>query len=107
MTNVIGRYRSLGLVSVQPVEDSNLRCTFYSDNGCANPLAGATNVTYAGGANSLTNTAESVFCGSVGVEPQGVDGALMVYWGEGYENTSGCYLTEQDPWSCAINYSPS
>lgn len=91
---------------MQPVEDSNIRCTFYSDNSCANPLSGATNVTHAGGASSLSQIAESVFCASVGVEPEGEEGALMVYCGEGYEDTSGCWLTGQDPWSCAINYAP-
>lgn len=98
-------HRNLGLASIRPNSDSNLRCTFHSSTQCDAPMTDATRVTYPG-VNSLSQSPQSVFCLSSAITPANVEKSLVGFCGAGADR-KGCFTSDQNPDKCSIMFAPS
>lgn len=98
----------VSLGSFMPNETSNLRCTLYSDNGCATVLTDATNVVYPG-VSSLNSTddPQSIFCVSEAIQPETTPNSLLDFCGLYPDGTTQCGQADARPWHCSIKYAPS
>lgn len=96
-----------GMTSFAPRPDSNLRCTLYSDTGCAAPLSDAKGVAYPGVSLLDGRSTQSIFCVPAGIEMEASATGLMGYCGDGLDDTTGCYAEDAKAWTCSIMYAPS
>lgn len=100
-------YGNLDILSFTPTEDSNLRCTLYSDNACATMLSDATDVLYPGLTLSTSDSPQSIFCTSSAIQPEGTSDAVADRCGSTIGSDEGCGLSSQIARHCSINFDPS